>query len=156
MAKTVELPTIHQRACELPGGPLIAIMVALEERIGDVLGDHSAPSFMRPGEGTAVSVHRAVGVAVGMYYTPHQPRLDPEAYAVEMRETCVSMLHCAKRCSEAFAEAAQLEGGNVRYTIRVFAPPGADLSCLTVLDPEQIMVERVAVEAFSGQPYPSQ
>ena len=76
-----------------------------------------------------------------MYYTPPQRRLDPEAYAVEMRETCLAILHCAERCSEAFNEAIEIEGGDVRYAITVLTPPKADLSCLTVLDPAQIKVD---------------
>jgi hypothetical protein len=135
--RIIDLPTVHQRACELPGGPLIAILVGLQNHIATVLDDLrvSAFSTVNLGKAKGKAIRGAIGMAVGMYYTPNMNRLDPEAYAVEMSETCLSMLLCQERCAEAFEQAVELEGGAVSYRVKVLAPPSphADLSCLSVL-----------------------
>lgn len=144
MTKTIELPSVHQRACELPGGPLIAIMTALKDHVAKIL-DKRRPSM---GLDDTNAIRRAIGTAATMYWTPRR-EYDVECYAVEIEELCMAILYCGEACHKAIKEAAKFEEGEeekIRYSIRVLAPPGADLDCLSVLDPEQINVEVKCVE----------
>ena len=140
--RTIELPTVHQRACELPGGPLLAILVGLKNSIAHTLEDLRSPLFSGKKDDPARTIRGAIGMASGMYYTPNMQRRDMEAYAVEMQEVCLAMLLCEERCAEAFATAVELEGGAVRYVVKVLASRYANLSCLSVLrDLPQIHVD---------------
>lgn len=134
--KTINLPTVPQRACQLPGGPLIAILVGLENSLVCTLDAHQIPrSLTAEVEGTTQKIRSAISLAANMYRTPRQS-LDPEAYAVEMHEACLAMLLCKDRCTEAFTGAVdleELEGDAVHYVVQVLAPEQADLGCLDVL-----------------------
>jgi hypothetical protein len=134
--KTILLPDVRQRVCELPGGPLIAVLAALEDRISRLL-DKRSPSM---GLDNLHPIRKAIGTAAMMHYTPRK-ELDPEAFAIEMRETCLAVLHCPDVCRQAFESAIEIEEENVCYAINIFAPPSADLSCLNVLDSKQIKID---------------
>lgn len=129
--RTINLPTVPQRACELPGGPLIAILVGLEQRVAKILDDHRLPAFTNRKD-KAFAVRSVIALAANMYRTPRETH-DAECYAVEMSEACLAMLLCEERCAEAFEQAVELEGGAVRYVVKVVVPCYADLSCLSML-----------------------